>query len=248
MELYRAFNVSKGDIVAFAGAGGKSSAIVAMARELREAGLKTLVVPTTKMFLEEADRIGPTVTAEDPKELFKEVEAALSDSPVVVAGSSILSRKRVSGVEPEAVIPLAQLADVTLVEADGSRRHPIKGTGPHEPALPPSATLVVAVGSIRAFGQPATADNVHRPELFAEQTGLAPGQTITALAFARALAEGSLSRISPHARAAVLITGVTPGPTMSEASAIARELWRLGVTTVVLASLTPEGPMQAWLA
>ena len=246
--MYRAFNVSEGEIVAFAGAGGKSSAIVAMARELRAAGMKTLVVPTTKMFVEEADRIGPTVTAEDPHTLLEEAENALADAPVVVAGSSLLSRKRIAGIDPEAVKLLAGLADVTLVEADGSRRHPIKGTAPHEPALPPSATIVVAVASIRAFGQPATADHVHRPELFAEQTGISAGQTITATAFARSLARGSLSRIPEHARSAALITAVAPGPSMSDASAVARELWRLGVSTVVLASLPPDGPPQAWIA
>lgn len=248
MDLYRAFNVSDGDIVAFVGAGGKSSAIIAMARELVSSGAKTLVVPTTKMFVEEADRIGPTVIAEDPDELHAKTEQAFSDSPAVVAGSSILSRKRVAGVEPEAVKRLARLADVTLVEADGSRRHPIKGTAPHEPALPPSTTLVIAVGSIRAFGQPATADHVHRPELFAEQTGLAPGQTITAAAFARAMANGCLSKTSAHARVAALITAVSPGPSMSDASAVARELWRLGVQNVVLASLPPNDPPQAWIA
>jgi probable selenium-dependent hydroxylase accessory protein YqeC len=246
--LYRAFNVSKDEIVAFAGAGGKSSAIIATARELRAGGMRTLVVPTTKMFVEEADRIGPIVTAEDPEALLVKVEDALANDPVVVAGSSLLSRKRVAGVEPEAVKPLAELAEVTLVEADGSRRHPIKGTGPHEPALPPSATLVVAVASIRAFGQPATADHVHRPELFAQQTGISVGQTITAAAFARALARGTLGRVPEHARSAALITAVAPGPSMSDASAVARELWRLGVSTVVLASLPPDGPPQAWIA
>lgn len=248
MELYRAFKVSPGDVVAFVGAGGKSSAVVTMAGELSAAGLRTLVVPTTKMFVEEADRIGPTVTHEDPRALLGRAKEALADAPAVVAGSSLLSRKRVAGVDPEAVGSLAKLADVTLVEADGSRRLPMKGTAPHEPALPPAATLVVAVGSIRAFGRPATAEYVHRPELFAEQTGISVGQTITAAAFARALAHGSLRQIPEAARPAALITAVVPGPSMSDASAVARELWRLEVPTVVLASLPHDGPPQAWIA
>ncbi|HEX2098995.1 MAG TPA: hypothetical protein VHF46_08095, partial [Rubrobacteraceae bacterium] len=58
LELYRALDIVEGDIVAFVGAGGKSSAILQMAQELKQAGVKTLVAPTTKMFVREAERAG----------------------------------------------------------------------------------------------------------------------------------------------------------------------------------------------
>ena len=69
-----------------------------------------------------------------------------------MVGSGLLSKNRVGGVEPGSITSLAPLADVVLIEADGSRRRPIKGTADHEPVLPDAATLVVAVGNIRAFG------------------------------------------------------------------------------------------------
>ena len=248
MKLYLALGISSGDVAAFVGAGGKSGAILAVADELAEAGMTFLVAPTTKMFVNEAEKMGPLVTSEDVDELRAKAEEELSGgAPGVVAGSGLLSKNRIGGVEPAAIASLAPLADVVLVEADGSRRRPIKGTADHEPALPDAATLVVAVGNIGAFGAPVDEENVHRPELFSKLTGIGAGQSITARAFARALAQGSLGDLPGGARPAALITGVHPGKSMADASVITRELWRLGVKKVVLSSLPDETPGRIWI-
>jgi probable selenium-dependent hydroxylase accessory protein YqeC len=248
LKLHVALGISSGDVAAFVGAGGKSSAILAIAGELAEAGMTVLAVPTTKMFVNEAEKIGPLVTSEDAGELrAKATEALSGGASGVVVGSGLLSKNRLGGVEPADVSSLVSLADVVLVEADGSRRRPIKGTAEYEPALPDAATLVVAVGNIGAFGMPVDEEHVHRPELFSELTGIGAGQSITARAFARALAEGSLARIPDGARPAALITGVHPGKSMADASVVTRELWRLGVKKVVLSSLPDESPGRVWV-
>jgi probable selenium-dependent hydroxylase accessory protein YqeC len=248
LELHRALGISSGDVAAFVGAGGKSSAILAIADELLEAKKTVLAAPTTKMLVSEAEKIGPLITSEDADELRAKAKEALSGGASgVVVGGGLLSKNRVGGVEPTVVSSLAPLADVVLVEADGSRRRPIKGTAEYEPALPDAATLVVAVGNISAFGMPVDEEHVHRPELFSRLTGIGPGQSITARAFARALAEGSLASIPDGARPAALITGVHPGKSMSDAAVVTRELWRLGVKKVVLSSLPDESPGRVWV-
>lgn len=251
LKLYEALGIEPGDVVAFAGAGGKSGAIVELCRELSEAGLKTLAVPTTKMFLSEAERVGPLVTSESAGELVELVSNALAEGGsgrAVVAGSGRLSKGRVAGVDPARMPALAALADVTLVEADGARRRPLKGTAEHEPALPDGVTLAVAVGGSRALGRPLDEESVHRPELFSELTGILPGHSITAEAFAVSLAKGSLGKVGAGVRRAALLAGVEPGAAMSEAAIIARELWRLGVRRVVLSSLPLQSPPMVWSA
>ena len=247
MKLHEALGISSGDVVAFVGAGGKSGAILTVCEGLVRAGLKVLVAPTTKMLLGEADRIGPLVTSEDAEGLLAKVRNALSEAPAVVAGSGMISKNRVAGVDPAWIGDLARLADVVLVEADGSRRRPIKGTADHEPALPTAATLVVALANVHALGTPVDDEHVHRPEVFSELTGVGPGQSITPGAFASALTRGSLARIPQTTRTAALITGVEPGRSMSNASVITRELWRLGVKNVVLTSLPTGSPAQVWV-
>jgi probable selenium-dependent hydroxylase accessory protein YqeC len=246
LKLHEALGITRGDVVAFVGAGGKSSAILTVSNGLEQAGMKVLVAPTTKMMLGEADDIGPLVTSEDAGELREKADKALSVSSTVVAGSGMLSKNRIGGVDPGWIGDLASLVDVVLVEADGSRRRPIKGTADHEPALPDAATLVVAVANVHALGTPVDEEHVHRPEVFSDLTGVAPGQSITPGAFATAIARGSLARVQPTARTAALITGVEPGRSMSDASVITRELWRRSVKNVVLASL-PDSPPHVWV-
>jgi molybdenum cofactor cytidylyltransferase len=247
LKLHEALGISSGDVVAFAGAGGKSGAILAVSEELVGMGLRVLVAPTTKMLLGEAEGIGPLVTSEDAAELRARAEAVLSDAPAVVAGSGMLSKNRVGGVEPGWIDDLAGLADVVLIEADGSRRRPIKGTAEHEPVLPDAATLVVAVGNVNALGTSVDEEHVHRPGIFSDLTGVGPGQSITPAAFATAMARGSLARVPNSAGTAALITGVEPGRSMSDASVITRELWRLGVKRVVLSSLSTRSPTRVWV-
>lgn len=248
LKLHAALGISAGDVVAFAGAGGKSGSILQVSSELAEGGLTVLVVPTTKMSLEEARGIGPVVTSEDPDELRGKIKTLFSEgNGCVAAGSAMISRNRVGGVEPDLVSDLAAVADVLLVEADGSRQRPIKGTADHEPALPDAATLVVAVGNVAALGSPVDEEHVHRPALFSDLTGVGHGQSITPRAFARALVEGSLAKVSPNTRTAALITGVEPGRTMADASIIARELWRFGLGNVILTSIPKSPPIRVWI-
>lgn len=245
LRLYEALGIVRGDVVAFVGAGGKSSAILQAARELREEGVKVLVAPTTKMFLREAQRVGTILTSKDGDGLRSKAAEILAGEGAAVVGSTIFSKKRLGGVEPSWVPVLAPEDGVTLVEADGSRRRPLKGTAVHEPILPEGATLVVAVGGVRALGEPVDEEHVHRPEVFSEITGTGPGHTIDAEAFARALLAG-LRTVPYSTRRAALLADVEPGRSMSDASTVARELWRNGVNNVVLSSLPKETPGRVW--
>jgi probable selenium-dependent hydroxylase accessory protein YqeC len=245
LELYRALDIVEGDIVAFVGAGGKSSAILQMAQELKQAGVKTLVAPTTKMFVREAERAGHVLTSEDRDELRLEVAEILAREGTAAVGSAILSKRRLGGVETSWLPALAPQDGVTLVEADGARRRALKGTASHEPLLPEGATLVVAVGGIRVLGESLDEERVHRPEVFAEFTGIGLGHTIDSRAFALALLAGF--RTTPEVtRRATLLTDVEPGRTMADASVVAHELWRRGVRKVVLSSLPKEIPGRVW--
>jgi len=244
--LYKALGIVSGDVVAFVGAGGKSGAILQAVRELKEAGVPVLVAPTTKMFVSEAEAVGPILTLEDGDGLREKAAEALAGGGAAVAGSGILSKKRVGGVEPEWIPDLAPRDGVTLVEADGARRRPLKGTAPHEPLLPEGVTLVVAVGGLRALGEPVDEEHVHRPEVFSEFTGTGMGHTIDAGAFADAIL-AAFHNAPEGARRAALLTDVQPGRSMARASVVAHGLWRGGVHKVVLSSLPDEASGRVWV-
>jgi molybdenum cofactor cytidylyltransferase len=245
LKLYRALGIVEGDIVAFVGAGGKSSAILQIARELKQANVRVLAAPTTKMLVSEAERVGPVLTSEDRNELRSKAAEILAREGTAAVGSAILSKRRLGGVEASWIPTLAPQNGVTLVEADGARRRPLKGTASHEPLLPEGVTLVVAVGGIHVLGEQLNEELVHRPEVFAELTGIGPGHTIDSRAFALALLAG-LRTTPKSTRRAALLTDVEPGRSMSDASVVAHELWRRGVRKVILSSLPKEIPGRVW--
>jgi probable selenium-dependent hydroxylase accessory protein YqeC len=85
---------------------------------------------------------------------------------------------KVKGIHPSWVPALKQSWDFILVEADGSRRLPVKAPAVYEPVIPPGTDLVVGVIGLDCLGRSMDGETVHRPELFARVTGCAPGTPI----------------------------------------------------------------------
>jgi probable selenium-dependent hydroxylase accessory protein YqeC len=109
-----------------------------------------------------------------------------ASGPLVLCGS--IEGGKLLGVSPSAIDALADLFDLVLVEADGSRGLPIKAPASHEPVLPGSSALVIGVIGLDALGKPMAGGTVHRPELFGPLVGCAPGEAITAAHLARLVA------------------------------------------------------------
>ena len=129
-------------VISVVGAGGKTSLIFAWARELAAAGKSVVITTTTHMYRpqhmeEEGIRI---VASDDP------------ERPDKLAASS-----------PEILAGLRETADVVLIEADGSRRMPLKWPGENEPVIPDYSDVTVCVAGLSAVGK-RTEDVVFRAE------------------------------------------------------------------------------------
>lgn len=210
MELCRAFRIVKGDLTAFTGAGGKTTAIFRLADELITAGYKVVVTTTTHMYPPGSGQ--PLVISANAADLFRRVREGLERSPLIVAASATVQTPegvKLAGLPPESVAALRDdgRADVVLVEADGSRGRPFKAPAAHEPVIPALATLVVPVVGLSVIGRPLSPDAVHRPEQVAALTGLQPGEAITAEAVAAVLRhpQGGLKGVPTGARVIALL-------------------------------------------
>ena len=83
-----------------------------------------------------------------------------------------------------------------LVEADGSRRLPLKAHAAWEPVVPAGSTQSVLVVGASGFGQPVR-EAVHRPERFCELARCSPDDVATPDAVAAVIrAEGLASRVT----------------------------------------------------
>lgn len=172
------------DVVSFVGAGGKTTTMFRVARELRAAGHSVIVTTSTKMAADQRTAglvVGPS-----------------SDDPAKVTGP---------GLDwIDAVARNARISHV-LIEADGARHHNVKAPGPFEPVVPRSTTLVVCLIGATALNR-VIEDQAHRPLRVAAAAACSPYDRLTPERAARLLASdiGGRKGVPSGARFVVAIT------------------------------------------
>ncbi len=169
-----------GDIVAIVGAGGKTTTMFALANTLAARGLRVVTTKSTTIHRPSMAR-APRLLVSPPDRWRTELPPVLDVHPVVTVVTAAPTPRRYDGIPPELAPDLlsASGADVLIVEADGARRRLLKAPASHEPAMPPSATLVIPVACLAAIGRPLAERHVHRPELVAEILGIDLGNPLT---------------------------------------------------------------------
>lgn len=170
--LKDALGLKKNEIISFYGAGGKSSLIARLAKELSEGGEKVVITTTTKIKTPENS---PCILAVDNTKASLELEEALFLHNVVTIGSKLLPGNKFDGLTCsllEELFSHCKMAEYWLVEADGAAGKPIKGHASYEPIIPPISSLIVPVLGADAIGLALNKENVHRPEIVSQLTGL----------------------------------------------------------------------------
>ena len=169
-SLSDALLVKSGELFSFVGGGGKTTAIITLAHELSDAGLRVLASTTTKVgkSVESAMPVlfAPGDDAEhDPGPFLEEL---LTRHGMAFLASMKQADGKLRGVGTALIdgLFLGCVADVVLVEADGSRQKSLKIPGPNEPVVPTATTVVSPVAGLDALGRPATAEHIHRIELY----------------------------------------------------------------------------------
>ncbi len=129
-------------VISVVGAGGKTSLIFAWASELAAAGKNVVITTTTHMYRpERMEEDGIRIVVSDDPERPDKVTAP----PVDILDS------------------LPEKADVVLIEADGSRRMPLKWPAEWEPVIPDYTDYTVCVAGLSALGRK-TSDVVYRAD------------------------------------------------------------------------------------
>ena len=150
MGFAEALHISKG-ITAIIGSGGKTSLMVALAREL---SASVILCTSTRIFPPEGISVLP--------EIGHRVDG------ICCVGTPAEQGKLGSPVQDFRV--LAQYADYVLVEADGSKHLPLKAHDTYEPVIPEGCGRVILVVGASGLGK-AVKDVVHRPHIFTALTG-----------------------------------------------------------------------------
>lgn len=204
LTIRKALRVRSSECIAFIGAGGKTTAMFQLARQLPG---PVIVTATSHLGAWQAALADRHIISDTAAPL-EEIEHALKG--VILVTGPILE-ERTQPINDDLLLWLREFCGYhsipLLVEADGSRQRPLKGWADHEPPIPPFASVVVHCVGLSGLGRPLTAVHVHRPEMFSKLSGLSMGDVITPAALVRVLTdtEGGPNKIPETARHAVLL-------------------------------------------
>lgn len=224
-QLSQALRIDPGQVIAFTGAGGKTSALFACARELAPA----LVTSSTHLGVWQAELADRHFIWETGAPM-PDFEPAIGAGVSLVTGSADAQTGRLRGLNEQQLESLRQVAGYhdlpLLIEADGSRMKPLKAPGPGEPVIPPFVDGVVVVAGLSGLGSRLDDEHVHRPVLFAGLSGLGLDEAIDVPALARVLGHpaGGLKNIPASARRSLLLNQADTPLRQSWANRLASQL------------------------
>lgn len=153
-------------VVSVVGAGGKTSFIDILAREIEKQGHRVLVATTTHMGRPKGRSVfgidemisGKVISSCDERVVF------INGREGIVRGNDGISK--LSSISFADIDELKKYGIPILIEADGSKCLPCKAPAEHEPVIYPKSDIVVGIEGTAAVGKKII-EGAHRPSLVA---------------------------------------------------------------------------------
>jgi molybdenum cofactor cytidylyltransferase len=242
MKLSQALRLEKAPFVALVGAGGKTTALHLLADELQP----SLVTATT--------HLGHWQVKPHYKHFIWKADAPMPDIETSIGAGVTLITAELDGDRYQglSVIQLELLKEITrfhglplLIEADGSRKRPLKAPAELEPAIPDFADTVIVVTGLDGLGKPLTKEYTHRPELFAGLSGLKINDLVTfdALSIVFKHPKGGLKNIPVGARRIALLNQADTPKLQALGKVLAQSILT-SYDSVIIAALNPDPKLE----
>ena len=190
MNIKQALSLGDKGVVSIVGAGGKTTLMYALAKELVSAGKRVLTTTTTKIFKPTPEECPVTILSKRSEEIITKVLLHIRDCPHLTLGAEYepLGGK-LTGVYPEVLADIreANLFDYMIIEADGAARKALKACSSNEPVVPEFTDVLVSMAGLDVVGKPLDEQWVFRAEIFSNITKLPLAQKITGAEIAEIL-------------------------------------------------------------
>lgn len=205
LPLVECLDLRLGGVVTLVGAGGKTTLMFALANQLAADNHTVLTTTTTKIQLPTKSQSPRVFEARHADDLLAQIGRTASPPAHLTALAPVQDHpKKRTGLSPADIDILAASGRFRwiLVEGDGAARKPLKAPAAHEPVIPVSCDHVIVVAGLEGLGQPLDEAHVHRADLFADLSGLTPGEEVTPAALAIVLTDpgGGLKGVPQGAR------------------------------------------------
>jgi molybdenum cofactor cytidylyltransferase len=248
MILRTALRIEPGEVVAFVGAGGKTTAMFRLARELAQTRGKVITTTTAKIGEPSREQTPAFIVDDDRAELLERLQRALISERHVSVAAAPYADGKFRGVPADWIGDLKDLPDVfaVLVEADGARKLPFKAPRAAEPVIPSSTTLLVVVAGMEAVGAPLDEEHVCRAAEVSALLNVPMGTPLSTAAIAHVMShpEGGLKSRPAGARVIALLNQADDPRRLEAAREVASNLHAGGsFDEILIAGLAHHDPV-----
>lgn len=222
-----------GSVCAFVGAGGKTTGMRAAAAFCAGSGLRVRMTTTTRVAVDEFPGV-PVRMASSAREF---EEAVSVDEPLLlIVAEELPGERRYRGVDPSFIDgALPGPDEIVLVEADGSRRRPLKAPTTREPVIPQSTAVVLAIMGARGFDEPIDEESCYNHDgvlrILGKEEGRFDAPTIAQVA---ASPQGSRKGVGPGMGFHIVMNQGDIEEKRATARAALEMLWESGVSGSLL--------------
>lgn len=216
-------------VISLVGSGGKTSLLHLLAEQLP--AKKILLSTTTKMGYPDPGGYDHFYQAD--------FEGLGQAEGITMAGlvTEHDGRKKISQPQGTAFSQSFSRFEYVLLEADGSKRLPLKGWADFEPVILPETTTTIGLLPLAVLGQSITAETVYRLPLFLQQTETQLGEPIT-LSVLQQVIESSTGLFKNAKGKKILLLNQVESPQMWEAArTLAGKLTKTTVDQIVAGSI-----------
>lgn len=237
MDLFEAFALEPGRVVVAVGGGGRTALAYGAVLEAARRGMPAIVVPAVRSTGPEPGSPHRCITTSDATLVADAMQAVHPGEALALVGERD-DHGEFPGFALEPIAGLSLPLGLIAVDGDGARTRWFKAPGPHEPAIPASATDVAVCVGLEILGQPLSDAWVHRPGVVSDLTGAATGAPVTADIIVQVLLHerGGRKNVPAGARLHALLENPVTDEHLSLANHIAARLVYGGFTSAVIAT------------
>jgi len=238
------------EAISLVGAGGKTTLMFRLARELANQKKTVLTTTTTRILEPHADEIPVLFIHPDEDKIKQYVHDHLDQYRHITLATERLESGKLKGISPHLAVALwnSVAIDYLIVEADGARGLSVKAPREGEPVIPENSTLVVGILGVDGVGVELGEERVCGAEQVSRLTGIPMGAEITDQAMAVLMTDrqGILRGAPSSSRVVALLNKVDIPNGLTKARRIAQDILGkkgLRIERVVLARLKMEFPI-----
>jgi probable selenium-dependent hydroxylase accessory protein YqeC len=249
-SLTEALDIKAREVISIVGAGGKTTLMFRLARELSLKGKKVLTTTTTKILEPAPGETGSLFVASDEERIKDFVRGHLGQYDHITIARERLESGKLKGVTPNLVDELGRGVDsvIVIIEADGAAHRSVKAPRENEPVIARSTSVTVAILGVDGLEMSLSEENVFQPERVSKITGIPMGQRLTDEAMATLVThpEGIFKGTPSSSRVVAFLNKVDIPNGVEKARSIARKILdkkHKKIERIVLGQLKNDPPV-----